>query len=672
MKRHFLFFLLVAFALTMQAQRRITGALATPVTPGQQPAALSSQQHAAPARVEGLSSIQRAVGFIAGNDPDSITIKGLMVGEAGSYPVAVAIGPDILAPYVGCQVVGIRIAAAQSLGKSNTFLRTISEQGIISSSGIDKSQRLYEGWNNVFFNGDTSLEIEEDQTLLVGFEYNETEDMAASDQGGLCTVGESKSGGFLIYTDYGSGLGWYSINQLGALCIQLIVDVSNLPARALSLSYVDTGFRYKKAGDKVETYIIAANNGREDVSSYSLVCQLDDEAPVTFRYDEVLHQQGNAHQQPTLTLPADIAVGAHQLQVTLLAEDDTEPLSEDAVMTSRFYVYDKYLQRQKNYVEQYNSQDAYMASIVDPIFEEVAGQNPSMALVNVYAPGTGLSLPDADYLHELYAYTLPSFTINRSYFPGEAYIAYDVNDYVLAIPDLIPSMIGDMLLQEDLNPAFASVTLSPSWQSAGRELTVNVSGEVADDAAALFGDLALTVMLTEDKVVARQMTYNAATGRSSWNQNYQHDHVLRTYLTAPLGDKLTVSDGHYTAQYQLSLPDDWKAEDLSVIAFVTRAAETVTDDNVMSMDITNANSVSLADIVTGIEDATLARPWSLARARIDNGQWTTDNIVVYDLQGRKISTIHYPFSTSEAPFASLPRGVYVVKQGKKVKKIMKQ
>jgi hypothetical protein len=82
----------------------------------------------------------------------------------------------------------------------------------------------------------------------------------------------------------------------------------------------------------------------------------------------------------------------------------------------------------------------------------------------------------------------------------------------------------------------------------------------------------------------------------------------------------------------------------------------------MSMDITNANSVSLADIVTGIEDATL----------IDNGQWTTDNIVVYDLQGRKLSTIHYPFSTSEAPFASLPRGVYVVKQGKKVKKIMKQ
>ena len=642
MKRHFLFFLLVAFALTMQAQRRITGALATPVTPGQQPAALSSQQHAAPARVEGLSSIQRAVGFIAGNDPDSITIKGLMVGEAGSYPVAVAIGPDILAPYVGCQVVGIRIAAAQSLGKSNTFLRTISEQGIISSSGIDKSQRLYEGWNNVFFNGDTSLEIEEDQTLLVGFEYNETEDMAASDQGGLCTVGESKSGGFLIYTDYGSGLGWYSINQLGALCIQLIVDVSNLPARALSLSYVDTGFRYKKAGDKVETYIIAANNGREDVSSYSLVCQLDDEAPVTFRYDEVLHQQGNAHQQPTLTLPADIAVGAHQLQVTLLAEDDTEPLSEDAVMTSRFYVYDKYLQRQKNYVEQYNSQDAYMASIVDPIFEEVAGQNPSMALVNVYAPGTGLSLPDADYLHELYAYTLPSFTINRSYFPGEAYIAYDVNYYAEQYAVLVPGILNDLMLQDLMQPAFATVNLQPTYHADTRELDIEVTGDLAEGATDILGTPSLTLLLTENNVKAKQVIVNTKTGRTTTDNNYLHHHVLRQFVTSPLGNPVNVNGLQYTAHHQVTLDPSWDVNQLTLIGFITRQAEAVTDDNVMEMDVTGCNSFSLADI-TGIHTV--------------DGEQKEASPEYFTLDGRRVETLQ-----------SQP-GIYLIRQGQNVRKI---
>ena len=58
-----------------------------------------ASQAAPPRKVDGLSATQRAVGYIVGNNPDSITRKGAMVGTAGTYPVGVAIPPAILDNY---------------------------------------------------------------------------------------------------------------------------------------------------------------------------------------------------------------------------------------------------------------------------------------------------------------------------------------------------------------------------------------------------------------------------------------------------------------------------------------------------------------------------------------------------------------------------------------------
>ena len=73
---------------------------------------------------------------------------------------------------------------------------------------------------------------------------------------------------------------------------------------------------------------------------------------------------------------------------------------------------------------------------------------------------------------------------------------------------------------------------------------------------------------------------------------------------------------------------------------------------------------NVSDQHTGIDDAPLA----------DNGEWATAHTVVYDLQGRKLSTIspcsgkraelEFPLSTSEV-LKRLPKGVYIV-GGRKV------
>ncbi len=564
-----------------------------------------AQHYVATGKAEGLSSTQRAVGYIVDNCPDSITVKGAMIGTAGDYPVGVVITDDILSNYIGCKVVGIRVAAAQSLGKQELFLYPV-DNGTVSQEGITKSQRLYEGWNNVFFNGDTSWEIQEGQSLLVGFEYTETDAMVSAEKGGLCTVGESQGNDFLIYGDFGYGLGWYGYSGRGALCIQLIVDVSSLPIRELVLTYVDTGFRYKKAGEDVGMYVITVNTGLEDIQGYTLACQLDEESPQLFHYGQTLVTQGDAHLQPTITLPADIAIGEHHITVTVLDGDNTQPLSDKATQTAVFYVYDKTVPRQKNYVEQYTSQQEYMASVVNTIFDQVYEGNANMAMVNVYEPGDPLAIPESNYLHELYAYTLPSFTSNRSYFPGESYIAYDVNYYAEQYAAFVPAIISDIMVQDLQQPAFATINLDASYDEETRQLTIHTSGELAEGATDILGTPAVTLLLTEDDVKGRQVVLNKVTGTTRIQNDYLHQHVLRGYVSSPLGDAVEVSGLTYTADHTITLDPSWNVNKMTLVGFITRSADTVTDDNVLQMDVTNCNSIPLSSLtqVRHIQTAT--------------------------------------------------------------------
>ena len=629
--------LLLAAATSAYAQQRIDASSATLM---QKPQRLQAAK-TSPAKAEGLSSIQRAVGYITANNPDSITLKGVMMGKEGTYPVAAAITADILSPYVGCKVVGIRVAAAQNLGKTNVFLNPIGNDGTIGDDGITKSQRLYEGWNNVLFNGDTFWEITEGQQLLVGFDYPETEAMVAAETGGLCTAGESKGTDFLIYNDYGYGMAWYRISNFGSLCVQLIVDVSSLPEKSLSLAYLDTGFRYKKADEKIELYTVAANTGREVVNGYSITCQIDDYAPATFTFNSILPEQALDHQQPVVAMPEDIGIGAHQITVTLNTEGMDIENSEDATATNIFYIYGESLQRQKNYVEQYTTQNNSMSATVSSIFNQTASSNNNMALVNVYDSESPLAIEEANYLHQLYAYTLPSFTINRSYFPGEEYIAYDVNYYVEQYAPLVPAIIDDLMAQDMMQPAFATVELQPQYDAANATLTVEVTGQLADGATSILGQPSVTVLLTEDNVVGKQIVLNPVTKRQQTDNNYTHNHVLRTFITPPLGAPVEVSGNQYSAQFTTTINPAWNIENMTLVAFITRTASEVDDSNVMQMDVTNCNSVTLA----GLDGITYA-----------NSQ-DNDTPQYFTTDGKKANP------------SQLQRGIYIVRKGGKNYKV---
>jgi hypothetical protein len=547
-----------------------------------------------------LHAQQQYVGY---TQSDSITFRGAAFGEAGTYPIGALLSPKMLSPYVGCQVLGIRVAVSQNMGRARTFIYSVA--GGTLTAEVEQKQKLYEGWNAVYFNGDGYV-IKGTETLFFGFDYTETAEMVAADEGALCGYGEDVEGGCYTYYDFGNGPRLYSLSGVGCLCVQLIVDVSSLPAYDLNLISADRGFKYKKAGEEIDVMVTFMNAGRETVRDYQFGCQLDEEEPVLFPQEDSIKAGRTQVSVFTYQLPETMTVGTHQLSVFVCGSNGA-PLTDEALKDTlhlSFAIYENSMQRNCVYMEVYSDQTSPYVPYLDEALKQLVDNSSILSVVNVHKPGTSLSIGTSDYLHDLYAYDWPTFTVNRSYFPGEAYVAYDMNDYLPVIgADMTAAIIGDLVDQDYYSPTFASLGLQLDYNMATRKLTVKGSGDLLPEAEAIYGKLALTLMLTEDGVKATQAEYNERTGRTSNNANYLHNQVLRAYLTSPVGDALSVSDLHFEAVYDITLPEKWNAEKISVVGLLTGYVDVQgtersllvaqLSDQLLELDVVNATQMTI-------------------------------------------------------------------------------
>lgn len=105
-----------------------------------------------------------------------------------------------------------------------------------------------------------------------------------------------------------------------------------------------------------------------------------------------------------------------------------------------------------------------------------------------------------------------------------------------------------------------SIAINNTYDDSSRSLTVDV------DAAGIHGTTngKLQVWLIEDGIVAMQMMPD---GKA--NAEYVHNHVFRAAVNGTWGEDVTVKEGeHTTKQYTYTLPAEWVAKNVSVVAFV--------------------------------------------------------------------------------------------------------
>ncbi len=596
-----------------------------------------------------LAATERGVGYCQG---DSVTVSGVRIGTAGSYDMAAMLTSSVLTNYKGCRIVGVRFAVSESIGKSNIFIYKVDSQGNAEEVVRNTVRRTSEGWNDVRLNSAQEIEISGDEQFIMGFTYNESDEMVAAKKGALCFYGNQVSSSYSSLILQGETFN--SITNIGDLCVQLIIDVSSLPKKVISLNNILNGTSYKQVGSTMDIMMSYANAGLEPISSARIGFRIDDGEATYMNLDNTTAGEFAKGLQPgssatlslQLPMPSATPVGRHNLNVFVDKIDgETPEASERGTLSDPFVAYTEAFQRQQSYIEQYNSQESYMATYVNSYYSKV-DRDDDACVVNIYQQGEPLAVEQSLYLNGLYAYTLPCSTSNRFYYGmGEAHYAFDLNDYVTVMPELTYDGIRLFINEAKTFPSFATVNVKADYDSDTRTATIAVDGDIAAEAHDIFGDMALTVMLAEDNVKGRQTVVNSFTGTTSTNNNYTHDQVLRAYVSSPLGDTFSSDAARYSKNYTYTIPADWKPADIKVVAFVTKAFDEVTAANMQMADVTNCNSVKLT-VSTGIDSAAADE----AAAKADG---------FYTLDGTKVNA------------SQMRHGIYVVRQNGKSRKVVR-
>ena len=595
-----------------------------------------------------LAASERALSY---TDGDSITISDICIGKAYTYAIGAWATPQMLRSYAGCKIVGIRFAVGSSIGKSRVFLCRIQNKDVTDTIVSRPVRRTSSGWNEVRFNNSQEYVISENDSLFFGYNYTETQQMVQDGKGAIAVYKPKTDNPLasLIYVNFGMGKQptFVSFSEKGNACVQLIVDISNKPHKDLDMESILIGNKYKQLGENIDAFLTYRNVGRDSVFSCKIGCQIDNRSPIFFNETKMLKENALESMNHMIDLPSDLPVGRHIIKFFVSTIDGQQPVSTICdTIYAPFISYATALPRQQHYVEQYTDQGNPMAPPVNQQMN-IAGNDNNICLVNIHRPGTSLSLPESNYLHGLYAYTLPCFTIDRFSFFGEKHIAFDANDYIFIMPDILSQSVRQLANEANLNPAFATINFIPAYDTASRKLTLTVEGDISSDALPIFNRLALTVLIAENEVEADQMVFNSDRTSSFVKADYHHDNVMRAYLSAPMGDELQVSAGRYSVSYTSVIPAEWNVNNLKAVALITKFTTEANAGNLPELDVTNANSIFLKGIV----------PDGIKRTEANSPDTAAE---YFTLDGRRI------------PISNLRQGVFIIRKGGQCRKIIIQ
>ena len=538
----------------------------------------------------GLASNERVIGYTVTNDID---VANGAFGQAGTYSLGAYMYADNLKAYAGCRIVGLRVAVGMDLGRTRMFLYTAD--GNQMSLTHEQRQRLYQGWNRVDFNGDGFL-IEEGKDLFFGYDYVETPEMVTADQGGIAASGEDTSGATLLLRDDTL----YPVSGIGKLCVQLVIDATNMPPYSVTYGFFDTGFKYKKADEKIEIMTTIRNVGRDKITTLRMGWQYDDTEPQYADLTVNMPSGGNYTWNQKLAKPAGLGIGSHTLRVFPVQADGVEIQSSDE--NSRMVniaIYESTVPRSAVLFEAYTN-SANTASLgLTSIINQCGNMEGKAIFAQHHSPGTPLATPESAAFFERYAYAPSVFTINRAYYPGENYIAYSASDFIGLLPDdLIVSMFQDMVTQDLGSPNFATLGATGKCNADNSLLSLEVNIDALPEAQAIYGTMAAHVMIIEDNVKSAQAATGIG-GRPITNNNYIHHNVVRLNHTGVKGQPVTL-DGNNSAKLNFEIPLDasWKPADMRAVVYITKYFDEEIPADLRDADITNAIAIPLAGIAS--------------------------------------------------------------------------
>lgn len=521
---------------------------------------------------------------------------------------------SLVSTFTGYKVVGMRYHLALANKVTRAFVMkaesfkavgdTLSAEPIASTS--------QKGWNTVSFSKPFTIDASAYSQLLVGFDYTQGDEENTEP---LSSVKAEISEGLACYVNVTEemaqeegnlqpGWQWLSMGPNTALLVQLIVEKEGeVPDHDISLTTLSQP-HFGKEGQTKQLTLKCENNGTKTITKYELGVALD---------GKELNTAVGLYSIPVgrvrvaainLPIPSSTAKGEHKVSVYAKSVEGKAPegnLADDTLSTT-LYVYTDTMPRQKQLVEQFTSEQCKWCPNGYNGLNALCAIRGDIAWVSCHSKSMGEDeyvLPAVTELETIFKNTsLPSGTFNRYHgfgsgelnfslsFDDEELGAKNFNDYINA--------------SNAVCPPFASVDIASSYNPATREAAITVSGEMTTDWRSTLGeDAVLTVYLTEDSLVGTQL-YGEET-----ITNYMHRNVLRATLTDCHGEALHLTGDHsYAHTFTYTLDEAWKAEQMSVVAFIGRPVPE-SDANLDDLWVTNANSVKLSADPSGIRSLTI-------------------------------------------------------------------
>ena len=604
-----------------------------------------------------LADNQRYVG----NEIDSYCNQGMGIqGYTGVFKCGGMIAKELLENYVGCKIVGMRFYLCEAVGKSTAFVSTVaSYNNYINDSPIlsKEVEQTHQGWNDVMF--DNAYTIDEGTTLrgfMVGYSFEQTAE--GKPDSPIAVSGKGTTMGFMIYGNLDNGLTWYNMGTAdGCLMTQIIVErEGGFLAYDLSLDKFLPAVLYSKSGETRSFGLCLHNVGTASVAGQMATfgIAVDGSEVAEFKNDGTIASgDRQTYLEASVEMPDNLTAGQHEMAVYVKSVDGHEPegnLKNDRI-TSSFKVYGESFPRQKQLVEQFTSQYCVYCPRGYDVLNGLAEKRGDIAWVAYHSNMGGGQIDEytLDGTYDFMAFScggnLPAASVNRYYYDSDGINYYNTVGLTTAYPSNETAngvAVFDELINmsNDIYPSFTSVGIDSSYDPATRTLDVKVSGKTAADIGDLLGkDAALSVYLTEDGLWGKQKDGDRMRPR------YPHDHTLRMILTSPYGDALDAGGGAYEKSFTAVLSDKWDANNMNIVAVVSRPMKTKTKNGTLYLSskgydlwVDNAETVKLGEsTATGLQGI------------YDSTGVLSHSSSIYTLDGRFVGT----------DTGKLPKGVYV-------------
>lgn len=507
-----------------------------------------------------IAANQRWLGYY-NSDALAESHKGMGIpAYPGDNKVAICLSEDILKPYIGKNIVGMRFGLTEEIGNSSVslFKQSGSAPGAVCRN-VDV-QKGAVGWNEVKF--DEPYTIQAGETLYAGYSYTQLSNDKDYKSFPFSAVKEGLENQSLwVYCKIGNNAGWNEFGMGGAnMSIQVLVEGDFAEYAVLP---EDFGTLKGAKNKDLAVAVKFMNNSKEAVSSLGYVVSVDGVAGSEQSVDISPTVGVGAYGTFKANVPCGNTEGLKVVKIEVTKVNGHKNGASSTVANGKISIADKMYERNVC-IEEFTTEKCgncpRVAGFLHTYLEEA---DPTRVFAVCHHAGFYTDwLTKACDNKLLYLFNdggssyAPAMMFNREPAFDSQYAAGQKDNVTIPNSAAEIKAIANSFLDETMADAKLDMTLT--YDEGESKVVIVITGESNkgyDTENAL-----LTVYLTEDNVKAKNQ---------SGASKFYHQHVIRDY-NSNWGDPLTWNDNKFSATYEFDVDEAWKKDDLKVVAFLNK------------------------------------------------------------------------------------------------------